>query len=120
MHHSIFQAINVHVIRNDYERNGFSVREGEMVQVITVMPDGCFWKVATMNPPFKEGLIPSDLLCPELPCQAELTTAPNSTTKIEESTGNDKFKPVKVFPRFTTPPSVKKPVPAPRSGSPTG
>ncbi|XP_028415259.1 neutrophil cytosol factor 1-like [Dendronephthya gigantea] len=78
------EAINVHVMRKDYQKNGFILREGDMVQVIKVMPDGCFWKVATMNPPYEEGLVPSDLLCPELPHQIDDTNTTSRVTRIEE------------------------------------
>ncbi|CAB4004346.1 SH3 and PX domain-containing 2A isoform X7 [Paramuricea clavata] len=112
------EAINVHVLRRDYQENGFSLRKGDTVQVMAVMPDGCFWKVATLTRPFKEGLIPSDLLCPELPRQIEAITVPSSTAGIVECTVTDGIEPLKVLPRFTAPPSVRKPVPAPRSNPP--
>ena len=110
-------------MRKDYEKNGFSLREGETVQVIKIMPDGCFWKVAAINPPFQEGLIPSDLLCPELPHQLEDTTRSNRINIVGECPVGDNVEPLKVLPRFTAPPSMRKPVPAPRSNpprSPTG
>lgn len=114
----MFQAIDLHVIRKDYCTDDFSVCEGEMVQVLRVMPDGCFWKVATITPPFKEGFIPSDLLCPELPQNLEDLQGHNVTTGMKECTVRDSRDPVKVLSRFTAPPSVRKPVPAPRSNPP--
>ena len=120
---SIFQAINVHVLRKDYQKNDFFLREGEMVQVIAVMPHNGFWKVATINPPFKEGLVPPDLLCPELPHQLEETSEPSRITRIKDCPVRNNVEPLKVLQRFTQPPSVRKPIPAPRSNvpkSPTG
>ena len=82
------------------------------------MPDGCFWKVATLNPPFKEGFVPSDILCPELPHQLEENTGPSKTSKVGECTVRENMEPLKVMQKFTQPPSVRKPVPAPRSNAP--
>ena len=116
----LFQAINVYVLRKDYcGKSGFSLREGEVVQVITVLPDGCFWKVATINPPFKEGLVPSDLLCPELLHQSRPENpGASKTTRVEECTVRENMEPLKVLQKFTQPPSVRKPVPVPRSNAP--
>ena len=106
----ILQAINVHVTRKDYYGNGLSLRQGEMVQVMSVMPDGLMWKVATLNPPYKEGLIPSDLLCPELLHPSNVAESLDAQCTIEDDTT-----PLKVLPRFTSPPSVRKPIPVPRT-----
>lgn len=112
------EAVNVYVVRKDYESNGLSLKAGELVHMIAVMPDGCKWRVARMKPPYNDGLIPADYLCPELPNQA--ATEPEIEDEcIQLHVGSTKDRePVKVLSKFTQPPTTKKPKPKPRTMAP--
>lgn len=109
------------MVRKNYEGKGLTVKEGETVQVIAVMPDGCHWKVATINPPFRDGLIPADLLCPESSRPIEKPQSPSDSvgdSVIFDGESTENRQPLKVLPRFTKPPSVKKPIPKARAAAP--
>ena len=116
----MYQAVNIYVVRKNFESNGLSLKEGETVQMISVMPDGCHWKIATMKPPYKDGLIPADLLCPELLNQSDEHAAPQTTSPncIVMGSTKDSREPMRVLHRFTQPPTTKKPKPKPRTTTP--